>query len=190
MSTPFQVGTPRKVERPSKRALDMLRGVMMDKAQLKGMNADDASKALDSWLPNLDREQCSFQISAGIDWLKEERARLRREQAASNVERAASAPQRTVDDGFYELPGERIAKVLHAVHGSGRQYAKLLNTDSGGFDYTPRLIDEVRAHGVPLTLERAQQLGKLYGMCCRCGATLTDENSIAAGIGPICASRF
>jgi hypothetical protein len=41
-----------------------------------------------------------------------------------------------------------------------------------------------------MTLEAAQAFGRLYGICCRCGATLTDETSIAAGIVPVCGSRF
>ena len=34
----------------------------------------------------------------------------------------------------------------------------------------------------------ARDYGKFTGTCCLCGAELTDPNSIAAGIGPICAS--
>lgn len=41
-----------------------------------------------------------------------------------------------------------------------------------------------------LTLEQAQEFGRLYGVCGICGATLTDETSIAAGIGPVCAGRL
>lgn len=41
-----------------------------------------------------------------------------------------------------------------------------------------------------LPLEEAQKFGRLYGVCCACGRVLTDENSIAAGIGPICADKF
>lgn len=32
-----------------------------------------------------------------------------------------------------------------------------------------------------MTLEQAKQYGHLYGVCVRCSATLTDEESIAAG---------
>ena len=40
-----------------------------------------------------------------------------------------------------------------------------------------------------MTLEEAKEFGKLYGICCRCAAILTDENSIREGIGPICAQK-
>lgn len=41
-----------------------------------------------------------------------------------------------------------------------------------------------------MTLEQAKEYGALYGVCCRCAAPLTDEKSIAAGIGPVCATKF
>ena len=36
----------------------------------------------------------------------------------------------------------------------------------------------------------ARATGKLTGQCCCCGRTLTDPESIEAGIGPICASKW
>lgn len=41
-----------------------------------------------------------------------------------------------------------------------------------------------------LTLEQAKVFGRITGTCCNCGRLLTDEVSIADGIGPICAKRF
>ena len=39
-------------------------------------------------------------------------------------------------------------------------------------------------------LEAAIKYGRLTGNCACCGRTLTDKNSVAAGIGPICAEKF
>ena len=39
-------------------------------------------------------------------------------------------------------------------------------------------------------LAAARKYGKLAGRCCSCGLDLTDPQSIAAGIGPICARKF
>lgn len=39
-------------------------------------------------------------------------------------------------------------------------------------------------------LKAAQEFGRLSGVCCSCGRDLTDPDSIAAGIGPVCARRF
>lgn len=39
-------------------------------------------------------------------------------------------------------------------------------------------------------LKVAKKYGFATGQCCCCGKALTDPNSIAAGIGPICADKF
>ena len=41
-----------------------------------------------------------------------------------------------------------------------------------------------------MSLADAKKFGALYGTCCVCGRTLTDEVSIEAGIGPVCAQKF
>lgn len=94
----------------------------------------------------------------------------------------------TVDEGMYRLPDGAIAKVQRAVHGSHQLYAKQLDTDTGLFDYVPGLIRRLRPEH-RMTVEEAGAFGLLYGRCIVCGRTLTDEKSIAAGIGPVCASR-
>jgi len=100
-----------------------------------------------------------------------------------------------VTDGFYVDDSDVIYKVQRAVHGSGNLYAKVLDTDTGVFEYAQgairtlgTMVSKGTAH--KLTLERAKALGHLYGRCIICGKTLTDETSIANGIGPVCAKRF
>lgn len=39
-------------------------------------------------------------------------------------------------------------------------------------------------------LVAAKNFGLLSGICCSCGRDLTAEDSVAAGIGPICAQKF
>ena len=91
-------------------------------------------------------------------------------------------------EGWYKLDGV-IYKVQKAVHGSGNLYAKRLDPETGDWDYVPgmamRLSDTHR-----LAREEAAAMGKLYGRCMVCGRTLTDETSIGAGIGPVCAGRL
>jgi hypothetical protein len=98
------------------------------------------------------------------------------------------------EDGFYVLEhGDHVDvyKVQRAVHGSGNLYAKRLvpgvDGAKGTWEYEGRAPLSLPLER--LTLERAKELGRLYGMCVKCGATLTDERSIEAGIGPICGSR-
>lgn len=95
-----------------------------------------------------------------------------------------------LEDGMYRVDGV-VYKVQHAVHGSGRQYAKRL-TQYGNdwtFEYAAGAIRKLRPEH-RMTLDEAREFGALYGVCCRCGTTLTDEESIARGIGPVCAEKF
>jgi hypothetical protein len=40
-----------------------------------------------------------------------------------------------------------------------------------------------------LTVEQAEELGALHGVCCVCGAELTDPESVKRGIGPVCRGK-
>jgi len=56
---------------------------------------------------------------------------------------------------------------------------------------TPEIIDEIKAFAAdPAGNARLTGQKKEFGICCCCGATLTDPNSIEAGIGPICAGKW
>lgn len=97
------------------------------------------------------------------------------------------------EEGMHQFGGV-IFKVQRAVNGSGRLYAKALveapGSDSGWtFEYAPGAIKNLSA-ATKLSLAEAKAFGALYGTCCVCGRTLTNEDSIAAGIGPICAGKF
>lgn len=125
-------------------------------------------------------------------------SKVRESQWAAERATAAQRPAQNVSgpvtqitkDGFYQRDGI-IYKVQVAVHGSGNLYAKqlIIENGTGRWEYIPgavmRLKEEHR-----LTLEQAQEFGRLYGVCGVCGATLTDEHSIADGIGPICKGRL
>lgn len=86
-----------------------------------------------------------------------------------------------------------VYKVQRAHHGSGRLYAKVLTKSDDGtwsFEYAPGAMKKLADYGVKMTLEEAKKFGTLYGVCCQCGRVLTDEKSIEAGIGPVCASKW
>jgi Family of unknown function (DUF6011) len=113
---------------------------------------------------------------------------------------ATPAPAAEVtEDGIYQDPKtETIYKVQIAKQGSGNLYAKqlVLETDpetgeveNAHFEYAGGAIRRIRPEW-KMTLEQAAKFGQLYGICCKCGADLTDEGSIARGIGPICAQNF
>lgn len=125
--------------------------------------------------------------SAAIDRLLKSPYKPREPRPAPKVTTHAPAPE--FSDGMYRMPNGDIVKVQRAVNGSGNLYAKRLDTTAGSFGYVPGLIGRVRANGERMTLSEAKEYGKLYGMCIVCGRTLTDETSIAEGIGPICRKR-
>jgi hypothetical protein len=90
-------------------------------------------------------------------------------------------------DGFFVTPDGKVVKVQFNRAKSNR-YAKVLDTDTGSFEYAGKA--PLRWELEPLTAERAAELGRLYGRCVACGATLTDEDSIQRGMGPVCATKF
>ena len=87
--------------------------------------------------------------------------------------------------GMYDVDG-RVYKVQQSRE-SGRLYAKELV--DGKFIYASGAIYRITA-GDRMSLEDAKAYGKLTGTCCSCGRELTNEDSIEAGIGPICAGKF
>jgi hypothetical protein len=83
-----------------------------------------------------------------------------------------------------------ILSVVNPVFGQG-YYGRF--DDVGNFtpnrQCTDKVLDQlkdVEVNGV----EAAKRIGLLTGTCCVCGRSLTNEGSIEAGIGPICAGKF
>lgn len=99
-----------------------------------------------------------------------------------------------LEAGMYRHPETgAIYKVQKAVHGSGHMYAKLLvadaETQTASFEYASGAIRQIKPEW-RMSLEDAKAFGAIYGVCCVCSATLTNEASIEAGIGPVCAGRL
>jgi len=90
-----------------------------------------------------------------------------------------------LEDGIYIKDG-----VVYKVQtsGSDRKYAKVLQ-NGGGFSYVAGAISSLTAQH-KITLEQAKAYGIQFGVCCVCGALLTDAKSVDAGIGPVCAKKW
>lgn len=56
----------------------------------------------------------------------------------------------------------------------------------GDIEALTALVEELEAN----PLVAAIKYGRLSGRCCSCGRDLTDPESIANGIGPVCATKF
>lgn len=100
----------------------------------------------------------------------------------------------SVGDGFYDHEGE-IYRVVHAVHRSGFPYAQKLHhvedrfgRPKGSWQRAVGMQFQLRPEEL-ITDERLRALGKLYGFCVKCGLPLTDPESIARGMGPICSGK-
>lgn len=97
-----------------------------------------------------------------------------------------------LEPGIYQRDGA-IFKVQAAIHGSNHLYAKRLIVPEGGgkgrFEYEKGAVSRLQPED-RLSLADAKAFGAIYGVCCVCGALLTNEDSIEAGIGPVCAGKL
>jgi hypothetical protein len=106
-----------------------------------------------------------------------------------NAEGYSDAPaNEDVEVGLYLVDGVAY-KVKRAVYGSGFLYACRWDEDSASFVKESGAIRKIRASH-RMTLEQAGPYGLAMSACAHCGRPLTDENSIALGLGPICASKY
>ena len=90
-----------------------------------------------------------------------------------------------LDEGMYKV-GDDIFKVYFTQ--AGHIATKQLTAD--GFEYTGRKPLAMIKPEHRMTLDEAKEYGKVTGTCCNCGRLLTNETSIAEGIGPRCAGKI
>lgn len=181
-----------QLDRPAKPAsekqldlLDKIYAELQELGLVEGQDTDD-SRRLGIYAVALapeHRDSLTLNAASGLIEAGFEMTRRLRRAAY----RAQVVP---VTDGIYYFNDE-VVKVQRAVHGSGQLYAKRLVVadGSGVWEYAPGLVRQLRPEH-KMTREQAAEFGHLYGVCCVCGATLTNENSIEAGIGPVCSSRL
>lgn len=129
-----------------------------------------------AWREDIVRRMDRKSASAYIDSL----------MASPKVKRSGGSQPADLEDGIYEKDGI-IYKVVHAVHGSGKQYAKELRGTS--WEYAGRKPLHTLTADDKLSAEKAKAWGILYGMCINCMRTLTREESIHVGYGPVCAAN-
>lgn len=129
--------------------------------------------------------------AAAVAWLDTHKlskatasAKIAEYKAMPSVRKAFnSTPE--LDEGMYKV-GDDIFKVYFTQ--AGHIATKQLTED--GFEYTGRKPLSMIKPEHRMTLDEAKEYGKVTGTCCNCGRLLTNEESIANGIGPICATKF
>ena len=131
-----------------------------------------------------------------IDWLKALPEKTASTEAVHVAAEKVGEQIATDDvtDGIWIMADGSTVKVQEARNGSGRLYAKTMDED-GRFEYVTGLIGKLTREfrtgtARKMTLDEAAAYGALYGRCIECGRTLTDEDSIAAGIGPVCSKMY
>jgi len=99
-----------------------------------------------------------------------------------------STPAKTeVTEGAY-WHGELIARVQRS-RTSNNLYVKLeTGKGTGKFEYAPGIIRQIKAENM-LTAEEMKAYAEVHHHCGDCGRKLTNKDSIAYGIGPICREK-
>lgn len=125
-------------------------------------------------------QQDQATVSAKIDWLKTQ------PRLWSKVEKTPEVPA-----GRYAITGENGQTVFLKVSVSknGRTFVAI----QAGSDYhttawpvAKALLAKIAEAGLDAAMIR---YGRELGVCGRCGRELTDEESRAAGIGPVCRAK-
>jgi hypothetical protein len=76
------------------------------------------------------------------------------------------------------------------LSGTGNLYGMARTPTATGFEYAGSIARMRMTGARRLTMAEALTLSAAWGECVRCGRTLTDPNSVAAGIGPVCRKAF
>jgi hypothetical protein len=118
------------------------------------------------------------QASALIEQLKARTAQIA----------APAATPELVAEGIYRRSSDASMFRVQTAQDSGRRYAKTLLA-AGGWDYERGAIYTLAA-SERLTLAQIQAWGLDTGVCAVCSRLLSTADSVAAGIGPVCARRY
>lgn len=102
------------------------------------------------------------------------------------AEKAAAKPQLVVE-GIYRRSSDGAMFRVQTSE-EGRRYAKLL-LPAGGWGYERGAIYTLKADE-RLSLAELEAWGISTGVCAICGRLLSTSESVARGIGPICAGRY
>lgn len=171
-------------DRPAtERQINFLRTLAAERQAPEGQPFSWAGCGLEKYLATY--PPSASQASRMITWLMS----LPKVQAPkTELAKLTPGAYRTPDGTLYRVYPARQHEGLLAkriVIGEGWEPG---DPDRVGFEYAGRADRFVKPEH-RLTLEEAAAFGQQYGVCCECGKLLTDPDSVAAGIGPVCAGK-
>lgn len=114
------------------------------------------------------------------------------ETASTLISELKAAPRKTTEPETTSLPhGVYVADGklfrVYPGRGSGRMLAKqIVGTNFIYVGLASRFVTLADR----LSVEDAAKFGSQFGVCCVCEALLTDPESIALGIGPVCRAKY
>jgi hypothetical protein len=186
-------GLPDRFYAASPAARAYLRDLMLEKAVTKGHSADQARINVEAWIA---RNSDKATVSANIDRLKAEGFTGRtRSSAAAPISQEGLPSAEAVPAGRYAVTTEGGAtnelafyKVDRPTEGrwAGRVFVKLMVSDEEqrmSWAATKAILAKIAEVGAA---EASARYGHEIGECGVCGRTLTNDESRARGIGPIC----
>lgn len=201
MPNPFSTAAPADVEAPALGATDKQREFVArltaDRAALyrgHGLDADAANVEAADFTEHLaDRRK----TSALLDTMIASNKALRAELGAAPASKGAPQPVDDVIAGRYavESPRDgalRFYLVERPTEGkwAGYVFVKVMHSDDEtnlGSRFAMDVLEEIHRVGPEACSIR---YGREIKRCGVCGRTLTNEASRAAGIGPICSTKF
>lgn len=119
-------------------------------------------------------------------WDYEGKAPLKDLDSSDRITGQEAATPVKLTEGFYKY-GAGVAEVV--TSNRGFPYANILDVHTGRWNYAKGVVSTLKPED-RLTLEEAAQLGKKWERCMCCGKELTNPDSIARGIGPVCAGKL
>jgi hypothetical protein len=129
------------------------------------------------------------------EWISRMIAKVSELKAAAKVAAPPVTPAAEVADGRYAVEEDGALKFFHVRNGKANtRWAGFVFVDIQASDDTYPLKDRARKArvlaSIAADLEAAsRRYGQELGVCGRCGRTLTDEESRAYGIGPVCRDK-
>jgi len=150
-----------------------------------------------------------------VQRLTAQSAQFMAERQAERIARAESAPEVTVGaievafsnakqagikfpklrlDTFVFSPASETSKNVGAIYIKNKEDGMYLGKVMGGRLFTSRDCDTATTERIVAVSSDPKQAaiayGQKFGKCAICARALTDKDSIALGIGPICAEKY